>query len=472
MKIKIGFLSKLLIFLLFFTICEFLNGDNNNGNNERQSPEGSFYDPRPLGLTTPVRGQVFSGPCALFAVMASAEHLIKIQTGNDILLSVEHLIFSLDFAYSLDLWTSANSGPAVARTFMTGGYGLVYEQDFPYRGTRGLPLPDNFYTVQRRLRMTGTAVVPRGIENHEAQKNIIRQYGGITAHLSGTASYNNAAGRGSRSNSWYLPTFMSNQGSHFVLLVGWDDNYCRNNFGITPEGDGAWLIKDPNGPNAGDNGYRWLSYYDAPLLNRANHTFFTGFRFLTPDEKIHSHGSYVTAPWGFGYYSHQTMFVANVFQISEQEAADYQINEVLFAGRDNYRYTIFLEQINTDGVLPTVETLPSVQTINTWEQEGRANATIQTQNNTFVNGQWRSVDLETSFLPQAGYYAVIIKAQYLIQGGSASFELGTNQAPFNITINPGESFRVRQGIQWQDLTDVYNYTRGNYAINAVLQMRN
>jgi len=471
MNIKINILALFLISTLVFTTCDFLNGDENNGN-EEQRAEGSFYDPRPLGLTTPVRGQGFSGPCALFAVMAGAEHLIKIQTGTELLFSVEHLIFSLDFAYSLDLWTAANASPGVARTFMAGGYGIVYEQDFPYRGTRGLPLPDNFNSVQRHLRMTGTAIVPGGLENQEAQKNIIKQYGGIVAHLAGTAAYNNAAGSKNPIVSWYLPTNPSSSDNHFVLLVGWDDNYSKNNFGNIPEGDGAWLVKDPNGPNVGDNGYRWLSYYDAPLLARSNHSYFTGFKFLTPNEKIHSHGSNVTAQYGFGYYSHQTMFVANVFNFNEQEVSNYQINEVLFAARDNYKYTIFLEQINVDGTLPTNEALPSFQIINGWGEE-RANAFVQTPITTTANGQWRSVELNKPFIPQNGYYAVIIKAQNLTtEREGASFDLGINQDSYNVSINSGESFRIRQSISWQDLTEIENYTRGNYAINTVLKKIN
>jgi C1A family cysteine protease len=445
---------------------------SSNETKEDQRAEGSFYDPRPLGLTTPARGQGFSGPCALFSVVAGAEHLILLQTGNVLQLSIEHLIFSLDFVYSLDLWTSAGVSPGVARTFMAGGYGIAFEQDFPYRGTRGLPLPANFHTVQRHLRMTGTAVVLGGLENHEVQKNAIKQYGGIVAHLAGSGTYNAAADTRRPIVSWYLSTNPSGSDNHFVLLVGWDDNYSRTNFGTPPEGDGAWLIKDPNGPTAGDNGYRWLSYYDVPLLTRANHSFFTGFKFLSPDEIIHSHGSTVTAHYGFGYYSHQTMFVANVFKINEQEATNYQINEVLFAGRDNYRYTIFLEQINTDGTLPTNASLPSVQTINGWEQEGRANATIQTPNSTFTDGQWRSVELDKPFIPETGYYAVIIKAQNLTsERQGASFDRVINQDHYNVSINSGESFRVRQGIPWEDLTDIESNTRGNYAINTVLQRR-
>ena len=67
---------------------------------------------------------------------------------------------------------------------------------------------------------------------------------------------------------------------HAYTIVGWDDNYSKDNFISTqqPEGNGAWLVKNSWGastndfPNQGDwgikdadgnnTGYFWVSYYD------------------------------------------------------------------------------------------------------------------------------------------------------------------------------------------------------------------
>ena len=57
---------------------------------------------------------------------------------------------------------------------------------------------------------------------------------------------------------------------------------------------------------------------------------------------------------------------------------------------DNYKYTIFLEQINTDGTLPNSASLPSFQIINEWGQE-RIYAAIQTPIESDTNGHWRSI---------------------------------------------------------------------------------
>lgn len=50
--------------------------------------------------------------------------------------------------------------------------------------------------------------------------------------------------------------------NHGVALVGWDDTYSASNFAVRPPGDGAWIIKNSWGTEAGDNGYYYVSYYD------------------------------------------------------------------------------------------------------------------------------------------------------------------------------------------------------------------
>lgn len=52
---------------------------------------------------------------------------------------------------------------------------------------------------------------------------------------------------------------------HEITIVGWDDNYSKENFNKTPEGDGAFLVKNSWGTSWGDNGYFYLSYYDTTL---------------------------------------------------------------------------------------------------------------------------------------------------------------------------------------------------------------
>ncbi len=61
---------------------------------------------------------------------------------------------------------------------------------------------------------------------------------------------------------------------HAISIVGWDDNYNRNNFNKGENGkslgkkNGAWICKNSSGTDFGDGGYFYLSY-SAPLIYAA-----------------------------------------------------------------------------------------------------------------------------------------------------------------------------------------------------------
>ena len=84
------------------------------------------------------------------------------------------------------------------------------------------------------------------------------------------------------------------ESNHGVCIVGWDDNYSRDNFrqgvaengeSMTPPADGAWIVKNswgnvtnefPNKNNWGTDGtgYFYLSYYDRSLCDPESFNFY------------------------------------------------------------------------------------------------------------------------------------------------------------------------------------------------------
>ena len=92
-------------------------------------------------------------------------------------------------------------------------------------------------------------------ESRDVLKKAIMDYGSIELGYYVNNTYYNK-----NTNSYYNPT--PHLISHIVTVVGWDDSYSKNNFLITPPGDGAWIIKNSWGTNFGDKGYLYISYYD------------------------------------------------------------------------------------------------------------------------------------------------------------------------------------------------------------------
>ena len=80
--------------------------------------------------------------------------------------------------------------------------------------------------------------------------------------------------------------------NHEVLVVGWDDDYPAENFGLSSAGaapaqNGAWLCRNSHGPAwAGGDGYFWVSYYDVSVSAPTGGSISgraTVFEFASPD---------------------------------------------------------------------------------------------------------------------------------------------------------------------------------------------
>lgn len=71
-------------------------------------------------------------------------------------------------------------------------------------------------------------------------KNAILQYGAVTSGY-----YEDIKYQSDDQNSYYCPTKSFNT-NHAISIVGWDDNYSKDNFNanIRPSKNGAWLIKN------------------------------------------------------------------------------------------------------------------------------------------------------------------------------------------------------------------------------------
>ena len=143
-----------------------------------------------------------------------------------------------------------------------------------------------------------------------AIKDWIIEHGCISA-----AYYHNDALYDASNYSYYCNT--ESLSNHQITVIGWDDEYPAENFAkyATPEGDGAWLCQNSWGVSWGDNGYFWISYYDATLSDIYGFT-------VRSDENLYRNYTYNGAEYNARLIATNGQGVANVFRSGGHEKLD------------------------------------------------------------------------------------------------------------------------------------------------------
>lgn len=239
----------------------------------------SYYNGYELGLLPPIRNQKSYNTCWAFATIAclEADLIHDGNAGTNVDLSELHLAYFTNHDFTdekglnegdtivmkdgVDYLQLANSADNTAN-FLTNMVGPVPESAAPYSSAETYaPSPDNGRMGD--MQVTGFYRYNKNTQQNEIKQAIL-DHGAVAAVF--RTDYTHFS---SVENSYYYPT-KSNGTNHLVSIVGWDDNFSADKFKSgTPEGPGAWLVRNSWGENQyGWGGYFWLSYYDMSLWSR------------------------------------------------------------------------------------------------------------------------------------------------------------------------------------------------------------
>jgi hypothetical protein len=152
-------------------------------------------------------------------------------------------------------WTECAGGNTdISQAYLARWGGPYNESDYPYPYTGGGP--DVKKHVQTIVWLPGRT----SSTDNDTIKWFVMTYGAVTF-----AFYYEATYVQSTYKTYYCPS--SHSSNHEVCFIGWDDNFDKNKFATVPPGNGAFLCKNSWGTShwSTDNGYFWLSYYDATI---------------------------------------------------------------------------------------------------------------------------------------------------------------------------------------------------------------
>lgn len=252
---------------------------------ESNSTLPESYSSVEKGYVTAVRHQGDTSTCWAHAAMAACESSMIIHNGYDTSLDLAelHLAYSAYHANKDKMgmfdgtqrdhannYIMAGSHAENALISLANQQGVVTEDaNHGQFSSKKLLMhnPANFGIFNSEaLYSYNEAVVKNAYKasaetNPELLKEYIIKYGAGTMEYLSDEKYFNK-----ENNAQYC--YDGHGATHAVAVVGWDDNYPKENFNVDghiPNENGAWLIKNSYGTESYNDGYIWISYEDKTI---------------------------------------------------------------------------------------------------------------------------------------------------------------------------------------------------------------
>ncbi len=198
-------------------------------------------------------------------------------------------------------------------------------------------------------------------EDPDEVKEAIKKYGGVgisfraddgTSPSASNKIYNKST------NSYYNPDPL--EANHAVMIVGWDDEYDRNNFNMDPGSNGAWLVRNSwrNGGDINSKGYDayfWMSYKEGTLEPNA-------YVFVFDNVDDYDHNYQYDGGIYNGYFPN-SYGAANIFTVKgNEDGTDEELRAVSFSTQSvNTSYTIKIYTDLTNSKNPESGTLAATR---------------------------------------------------------------------------------------------------------------
>jgi C1A family cysteine protease len=214
--------------------------------------DGIFND----ALLTPVRNQLSCGACWSFATFGAIESTLKFKYHLSDLMndfSENHMRHNHNF----EIGSCAGGNIKMSAAYLFSYKGPVNESDDPYS-----PLTNEYCNDCSPTRYIDSVVFMPArcdIDDIGYIKHAIYQHGGLYSSL----YFDDNKYFSPHSSAYYYddPDDSFNDSNHAIVIVGWNDHY------VIPgaPGKGAFIVRNSLGPDWGDNGYFYVSYYDESI---------------------------------------------------------------------------------------------------------------------------------------------------------------------------------------------------------------
>ena len=425
------------------------------------------YDLRDYGLVGPVDYQGRYGTCWAFGMMGSIESSLITKQLSLADLSEKHLVW---FSYMGDeekeCWYQIYGLSDNTNPYEFGGYnttslstlaawkGPISSEKLPYDDFDVEPSESLRYDADFHLQdcvyfyssfIQGGRYPETSAPSNQIIKQLIMENGAYEIAYY-AEEYGNKYCNDETFAIYHNEALAAN---HSNLIVGWDDNFSKENFSseCQPENNGAWLVRNTWGTNWGNDGYFWLSYEDKSIKLLGSSCT------LEDTDNYANNYQYDTCGWIYSAAADdfidesaasKTANISNIFTTTEDE----QLEAVSFYTTDvgtEYEISVYINVTNGN---------PS-----------SGNLVYSGQTGVEEYCGYHTIELDSAVaLPQDTQYSVVVKLtnpSYAYPMALEGTIIYDNSDPKYLGCG-GESYYSANGDEWTDVVDL-----GKYAVNVV-----
>ena len=374
------------------------------------------YDLRDRARVSAIRNQGTYGTCWSFAALSAMESVLLPEQNYQF--SVDHMTLNNGFHLTQDDGGEYTMGMA----YLASWKGPVLEKDDPYGDNKTTPDLTAVKHVQEMQIIDG--------KDYEKIKEAVFKYGGVQ-----TSIYNSL--KSSQSKSPYYDRRTSSycyigteKPNHDVVIIGWDDNYSKENFSTAIEGDGAFICQNSWGSEFGDGGIFYISYYDTNI--GTHNVAYTGIE--DSDNYDHIYQSDLCGWVGQLGYNKESIYGANVYTAESNQnltAASF------YATGKESEYQLYV--------------------VKNFEDESSLSNMTPVASGKLSNAGYYTIPFDKQIALDAGErYAVVLFISTPDAVHPLAIEYEADDATADVVLDDGEGYVSANGFEWENVKNVEN----------------
>lgn len=370
------------------------------------------YDMREAGRVSDVRDQGSWGTCWAFASLSALESsLLPEQSWQ---FSVDHLVMNNGFHSDVDAGGDYN----MALAYMTSWQGPVTEEEDPYGDGHSVEGLDAAVHLQEAVIINE--------RDFDQIKSLIYQYGAVQSAIYSLPDIRELSDYYSEENAaYYYP--VSKECNHDIVIIGWDDNYPKENFVTMPQGDGAFICKNSWGSDFGMDGFFYISYYDENIGIYG--VSYTGVEAADNYDQLYQ--SDMLGWTGSIGYDEPAAWFSSIYEADK--ASD--VRAVGFYATD-------------------VSTYYDIYVVNDFDSVEDMDRKQIVQSGYIKDKGYYTIDLKKSVQVEEGErFAVIVRIYTEGSSHPIAIEYASNELTAGVDLSDGESYMSYNGSLWSDMEE-------------------